>query len=266
MNKTDRILIVDDEETFRLSTADLLHKEGYECDTAPDTKTALDLLQASKFDLLISDIKMPGNAELQFIEQVQRITDEGIPVILVTGYPTVKTAVQSIQLPVTAYLVKPFDFEELLNHVRSALKRHELYKAANSTRERLQSWQKELSNAEASFKSASQLNSPASVETFLMFSFSNLLGILTDLNRLMEAVISGKKEEVTCHLFNCPRYLELKNVLSETVEVLKRTKSSFKSKELGILRKKLEELVNEKNYDNILYIIGVLLNTIPVLV
>lgn len=239
----ERILIVDDEETFRLSTADLLHKEGYECDTAPDTKTAFELLRTRQFDLLISDLKMPGNVELQFIEQVQQVT-EGMPVILVTGYPTVKTAVQSLQLPVTAYLVKPFDFEELLAQVRSALKRHELYKAASSTRDRLQSWQKELSNAEASFKTASQQNSPASIETFLMFSFSNLLGILTDLNRLMEAVILEKKDTVTCHLFNCPRYMELKNALTEAIDVLNKTKNSFKSKELGILRKKLEELVN----------------------
>ena len=109
MAERGHFLLVDDEETFLYSTAELLRREGYGCDCAPDSATATTMLGNNSYDLLIADIKMPGNAELEFIKALPRIAD-GIPVILVTAYPTLMTAIQSIQLRVAAYLVKPIDF------------------------------------------------------------------------------------------------------------------------------------------------------------
>jgi len=115
-----RILIADDEESVLLSTADLLRIEGYECACASNAKTAFDMLRRKKFDLLIADIKMQGNSDLQLIKKLTEIAHK-MPVILVTGYPSLSSAVQSINLPVVGYLIKPFEFSELLTVTQGAI-------------------------------------------------------------------------------------------------------------------------------------------------
>ena len=116
-----KILIADDDETFLLATTDLLRREGYECYYAPDAKTVIQTLEAAKFDLLISDINMPGNTNLELIIKLKEIAKE-LPILLITGYPHSNTLIQSLTPPVTACLNKPLDFEELLTHIRSSLK------------------------------------------------------------------------------------------------------------------------------------------------
>jgi DNA-binding response OmpR family regulator len=120
-DQAGKILIADDNESFLLMTADLLRQEGYECYYAPDAMTVVETLKSVKFDLLISDINMPGNNESELIKILQEIA-EGLPVILVTGRPFSETQIQSLSPPVTACLNKPLDFEELLMHVRSSIK------------------------------------------------------------------------------------------------------------------------------------------------
>ncbi len=122
-----RILIADDEETFLYSTADILRREGYDCSCASDARAATEMLRKESYDLLIADIKMQGNADLEFIKALPRIAD-GMPVILVTGYPSLNSAIESIQLPVVAYLVKPFELNELLVRVKDVITGKGLFK------------------------------------------------------------------------------------------------------------------------------------------
>ncbi len=95
--------------------------EGYECYCAPDAMTVIETLKSVKFDLLISDINMPGNTGLELAEKLPEIA-EGLPVILITGGQFSDTQIQSLKPPVTACLNKPLDFEELLMHVRNAIR------------------------------------------------------------------------------------------------------------------------------------------------
>ena len=88
------ILIADDEDTFRQSTAYLLQQRGYKCDCAADGPEALRLFQSNHYDLLVADIHMPGNQDLGLIRRAQQVTG-GMPVILVTGYPCLETATRS---------------------------------------------------------------------------------------------------------------------------------------------------------------------------
>ncbi len=116
-----KILIADDDENFLMSTIDLLRLKGYECYYAPDSKTVIETLKAVKFDLLISDINMPGNCNLELIKELKKIA-EGLPIILITGNSYPDTQIQPLKPPITACLNKPLDFEELLTHIRSSLK------------------------------------------------------------------------------------------------------------------------------------------------
>ena len=108
-----RILLADDEATFLAATADLLRREGYVCDEVGDAAAALALVSEGHYDLLITDLEMPGNADLQLVRDVGARSG-GLPVIILTGYPSVRSAVASIELPVAAYLTKPVSFPLLL--------------------------------------------------------------------------------------------------------------------------------------------------------
>ena len=116
------ILIADDEDTFLQSTARLLRREGYDCDCAADADEAIEMLSVRRYDLLLSDIRMPGNSDMRLFREVQRRA-AGMPVILVTGHPSVDTAIESIRLAVAAYLIKPLDFEELRQRIHELLER-----------------------------------------------------------------------------------------------------------------------------------------------
>jgi two-component system response regulator AtoC len=122
MSNLGRILIADDEETFLESTADLLREEGYECDCAPDAQIATEMLNQKSYDLLIADIKMPGNHGLELIKEMPKIA-ETLTAILVTGYPSLNTAIMATRLSVAGYLLKPVVFEELLKLVHESVVR-----------------------------------------------------------------------------------------------------------------------------------------------
>jgi len=245
MANLGRILIADDEETFSESTAELLRRQGYRCDCAPDAATAAEKLRNNDYDLLIADINMPGNPKLELIRDMPKIA-EGMPVILITGYPSLGSAIQSIELPVESYLVKPIDFEQLLAHVRIAVEHFRLYRSVHRIKQRLQYWYESLGSIEELLKNDSQEAILVSLDTFLELTFQNIVDAVSDLKHVIAVLAEQTKDKQPCHLFNCPRLESLTNGLAETVNVLKGTKSAFKSKNLGEIRRKLEVLIQSK--------------------
>jgi CheY-like chemotaxis protein len=239
-----RILIADDEETFLFSTADLLRREGYECDCAPDAETSVEMLRNVRYDLLIADIKMPGNSQLEFISELPSIV-EGLPVILVTGYPSINSAIQSLQLPVVAYMPKPVDFDQLLSHVQNAITQSRISHAVYYLQQRLQESHEGLTDIRNISVSAPG-HASLPVDAFLELTFHNIIGALADLMHVTESFAKQEARSEICHLLNCPKLIELTNALEDTIDVLEKTKNSFKSKELGELRQKLERIVKNK--------------------
>jgi len=237
----NRILIADDEETFLYSTAELLRKEAYTVDCAHNTKTASKLLGTNSYDLLISDIKMPDNPNLAFIKKSRNLI-ENMSIILVTGYPSLDTALQSIHLPISAYLVKPVDFDELLKHVHESIEKKALFNSIDSAKKRLQEIRDSFDNINEAMYGNSPSSSSLSASAFLNLTLQNISGSISDIQYLFESLDQEKKEKQTCNLFQCPANEKLKDAISETINVLEKTKRSFKSKELGNLRKKLESI------------------------
>ena len=117
-----RILLADDDRTFLHATADLLRKEGFECEAVSDGPAAIAKTADQECDLLITDLEMPGNADLQLVREIEA-HGGGLPVIILTGYPSVRSAVACVELPVAAYLTKPPEFPVLLAQVRPAITR-----------------------------------------------------------------------------------------------------------------------------------------------
>ena len=237
-----RILIADDEESFLRSTAKLLRRKGYKCTCVPDGAAAADMLKKEEYDALISDIRMPGNPQLELIKALPQIA-KGLPVILTTAYPSLSSAIESIGLPVVSYLIKPFDIEELLDNVVLAIRRSKVYRAVHGARQRLRDWDKELTGLDELTKLPSRDASPVSLDAFLDLTFGNVAGTLSDIRRLVETIPWSEARPQACHLLDCPRLDELTDALKETVEVLHRSKAQFKSKNLGGLRERLERIV-----------------------
>ncbi len=239
------ILIADDEDTFLLSTTELLRKEGYQCDCVSDADSAINMLDNNEYDLLISDIRMPGNADLMLVKD--SITKfENLSVILITGYPSVDTAVQAIQLPVFAYLVKPIDFPELLKEVKKAVNKSLVLHTMSNAANRLQNLQTEIENIKTLNIQHSHSANSFTTKSFMDFSLKNIYGSLTDLEYLLKSQCSKNMIRETCHLFNCPQNKLFNKTVSDTITALEKTKSSFKSKDLGVLRNKLESLIQGK--------------------
>lgn len=241
MSDSNRILIADDEDTFLRSTADLLRREGYHCDCVPDAPSALEKLQNNTYDLLIADIKMPGNPELQLIRRLPDIA-EGMAAILVTGFPSRQSAVDAIHLPVIAYMVKPLDFQKLLEQVNTSVAKSRLYRAITDTKQRLKYWQQNLGGFETVSTDATGAFS-GSVKGFLDLSLANVVGALSDIRSVMATSSEHDVTKPVCNLMNCPKLAELTGAIQETIKTLEKTKGAFKSKELGHLRKKLQNVL-----------------------
>lgn len=240
-----RILIADDEPTFLSSTAELLRREGFSVDTVENAEGALSAITAANYDLLITDLEMPGNADLDLVQQVAHVSG-GLPIIIITGFPSVRSAVASIELPVAAYLVKPVHFPELLKRVSSAVARFRSYQAMQSAETRLREYREQIEPT----KSAGTLpvlpasDARSGVDTFLALTLRNVMGSLTDLEQLGRALAGQTITQAhPCQLINCPRGAQLQAAVEETIAVLEETKSAFKSKALGDLRQRLELLL-----------------------
>ena len=233
-----KILLADDEAVFSAATADLLRREGFEVTTVPDAPSAMAAASEGEWDLVISDLEMPGNDDMALIRRLAE-TNGGLPVIVVTGYPSARTAMSCIELPVAAYLTKPLDFEVLLEKTRAAVKRYRAWSAMRRSEERLREWREEMSSINS--LDAGQ----GGVDSFLALTLRNVMGSLTDIQHVGEALGSGQaKSPHTCQLINCPRGAQLHQAVRESVDVLEATKGAFKSKALGDLRRKLELLLD----------------------
>lgn len=115
-----RVLIVDDEQTVRDLVAKTLSMADYDVDTAPDGPSALDRLNSTEYDLLITDLKMPGMDGLSVIREVRRRSTE-LPIVIITGYSTEASAIEAINLGVSGYLTKPFRLPRVLAVAARAL-------------------------------------------------------------------------------------------------------------------------------------------------
>jgi len=238
MGRSGQILLADDDTTFLAASADLLRREGYDCETVPDGASALARLAEHPFDLLIADLEMPGNGDLQLVRSLEE-RGGGLPVIILTGYPSVRSAMACIELPVSAYLTKPVDFPVLMEKVKASVTRFRTYQMMQNTETRLRSFREEFAQMSSVAPSAGR--SP--VDVFLALTLRNVMGSLTDLENLGRALSDQPVGSHPCQLLNCPRGAQLRDAVVETVRVLEETKGAFKSKTLGELRHKLELLL-----------------------
>ncbi len=120
-----KILVIDDEAMVTESVKKLLKKSGYEVEIAHSGAEAIKKIKDANFNLIISDIRMPGEDGIEIIKNIRSYLRENkrdlIPEILITGYASQDKYKSAIELKVRAYLNKPFDIKELLEKIKEIL-------------------------------------------------------------------------------------------------------------------------------------------------
>jgi len=115
-----RVLVVDDEEPIRKFLLKALATGDYELDAADNGATALEKLKANEFDLLITDLQMPGMSGLALIREARKL-HPAIATVIITGHSTEAVAIEAINLGVAGYLTKPFRVHTILVRAARAL-------------------------------------------------------------------------------------------------------------------------------------------------
>lgn len=213
--ENSRILVVDDEESLRLTFQMFLAREGYgPVDTASTYAEAIGLVESHEYDLIVSDIVMDGASGIDLLRSVKA---QGVdcPVVMVTGYPNINTAAEAVRLGAFDYLAKPVKKEDLLRTARMALQQYCLRNANKELAREKEKYRKYLDAVFASVRDLiitvdpecqlMQLNSTASL-WFPEHDNGDLIGKpLGDIGQIAKLFLSDVKtvletgEEVAEH-------------------------------------------------------------------
>jgi len=123
-NRIRNVLVVDDEKTVCNSCKKILSQEGYQVDFALSGEEALNKVKGNRFDVMLTDWKMP---EMDGLEVARRVKKENpnITVIMITGYPSLDSSIEAIRSGISDYVPKPFTPEELSDALVRASRRHQ---------------------------------------------------------------------------------------------------------------------------------------------
>jgi DNA-binding NtrC family response regulator len=115
-----KILVVDDELLIRDLLYDFFITQDWDITVAEDGQRALDYLASERFDAVLTDLKMPG---LDGMELITRIRDvhKYLPIIIMTGYPSLESALDALRQKVADYIIKPFNINQLFKAVKKAI-------------------------------------------------------------------------------------------------------------------------------------------------
>ena len=215
-----RLLVVEDNAELLRMTAELLESAGFEVQTAPNGRRALDRLAATQFDVIISDIAMPDLDGMALLQHV-RERDVDLPVILLTGDPALPTALQALEYGAFRYLVKPVAVEVLEDAVLRAARLHSL---ARLKRQALQLLGDDLGDPETlaarlaegmrtlwlafqpivhsdggglyAYEAFVRCHEPSLAAPFSFFLAAERLGRLPDLGRAVRGMVASRMREL----------------------------------------------------------------------
>ena len=137
MRRNGSVLVVDDEEIMREILEALLTREGYHVRLASSAAEGLDLARSFPFDAAIVDVMMPGMDGMTMLEELKKLDDD-LPVLMVTAFASVETAIAAMKRGAFDYITKPFKNDEVLVVVRNAVERRQLMAENTALRQNLQ--------------------------------------------------------------------------------------------------------------------------------
>ncbi len=184
-----KILFADDDQPFREAAIELLESRGHFCRPAEDAATAIQALRGESWDLLIADICMPGNDHLELLSD-PALREAPLPVILVTGFPSLETAVESIRLPVLAYLVKPIPGARLIEEVDRAVQYRRVVQALRRLRSRMAETERDLADLDDVLRSQLLSRGGEQIQALLDLSSRDVVLTMAELTHFAEVICS----------------------------------------------------------------------------
>src|SRR4030067_2771867 len=124
MDKTARILIVDDDENIRKVLSAILEDEGYSVESVDTAKKGIEKSETYFFTLALLDVRLPDMEGIELLAKL-RETKPKMRKIIITGYPTLQNAVGAVNQGADAYVMKPFDVEKMLKTIKEQVKKQE---------------------------------------------------------------------------------------------------------------------------------------------
>ena len=124
MDKTARILIVDDDENIRKVLAAILEDEGYSVESVDTAKKGIEKSETDFFNIALLDVRLPDMEGIELLAKL-RETKPKMRKIIITGYPTLQNAVGAVNKGADAYVMKPFDVEKMLKTIKEQLKKQD---------------------------------------------------------------------------------------------------------------------------------------------
>ncbi len=121
-NETAHVLVVDDEGAIRYSVSKTLQRVGYNVNEAASGEEALEMMKADRYDVVLTDIRMPGLTGVELLKRIKDIAPDAI-VILMTGYASLGTAVEALRLGAHDYLIKPSSSQDIRQSVARGIER-----------------------------------------------------------------------------------------------------------------------------------------------
>lgn len=223
----------------------MLDRAGFSCLTCTSSPEAIGILERESVDLVIADIHMPGNAGLEFVQMLSERTGMP-PVILITGMPSIETASKAVRLKVIDYVLKPVDPDRLVDLAREGVAASRVIHMMGSHRARIEKSLEEMNRCEKLVRNALQPTANDALNTFLTISIQQALDTIADVGDLAQYILESDPAGDSQRRLQSAKPLRLVEAIRETIQVLENTKNSFKSRELGELRKKLEILVSQR--------------------
>ncbi len=138
MEKKISILVVDDEESVRDSLSLWFVEDGYRVECAENAKKALSILESDTFDIILTDLKMPGMDGLEMLRRIKVLNKDSI-IIVMTAFATVDTAVKALKDGAFDYVTKPFDPDDLSHLIRNATRQITLAQENETLKKRVDS-------------------------------------------------------------------------------------------------------------------------------
>lgn len=236
-----RILVCDDDAVAARETVAALQAAGFVCDVAATPAQAWASLQSTRFDVVTADLVT--TAGFEFVRALSE-APEAPPVIVITATPSVAAAQQALRLRVIDYLAKPIDDALLVDGVRKGVAAHGVARMLRARRSRLEAALHELKQCEATVRQPHAGVAPGSLELYLELTVQQAVATVSELADVARAVLANGSAGSAADRLQDARPLQLIDAVRETILVLEHTKSSFRSRELADLRKKLEALVS----------------------
>jgi len=124
MGETTRILVVDDDEDIRKVLTTILEDEGYTVESASTAKKAIERTRRKFYNLALIDIRLPDMEGIELLAKMRDTTPK-MRKIIITGYPTLQNAIEAVNRGANAYILKPFDMEQVLKTIKEELRKQQ---------------------------------------------------------------------------------------------------------------------------------------------